>query len=105
MMGNTFRYISVIWIGCCCFCSWMEQGHATIRIVSSGRRFASKGDKSLGPRLKGGEEYRARLQYIEANPHLCAMSLSDSLGEESGSTVPQMTNITVPSDGSAGVYM
>ena len=44
--------------------------HATITVMDSGKRFASKQDAN-GKRLWKGYEYYARLQYLEGNMALC----------------------------------
>ena len=68
------------------FCSGSE---ATIRIVESGREYRSWPDEELGPGLDLGEVYKARLQQLKGNSHLC-------LGPEAN------WNVTVPEDGSPG---
>ncbi len=63
---------------------------ATIRILDSGRDYRSWPDHEVGLRLTEGEIYKARLQEIKGNSHLC------SLG--------QNWNITVPEDGLPGTF-
>lgn len=71
-------------------CLWFGPSDATIRIVDSGREYRSWPDQALGPQLAEGEIYKARLQQIQGNSHLC----SDS---------PKLNwNITIPDDGLPG---
>lgn len=69
-----------------------QETEATVRIVDSGREYASWPDQSLGPTLVEGQIYKARLQQIKGNSHLCSDSFSSSHHA-------QNWNVTVPNDG------
>lgn len=78
-----------------CLAVWVlliNRVQAIIRVESTGKSFKSWPDKSLGPRLaEDGRMYRARLQQLEGNSHLCYPP-SDGVS----------WNVTVPADGSSG---
>ena len=69
-----------------------QPGDASVRIVDSGKEYRSWPDQDLGPTLAVGEIYKARLQQLRGNSHLC----SDSPA--------QNWNVTVPEDGLPGTY-
>jgi len=71
---------------------WLSKGiHATIRVESTGQTYTSRLDDTLGPRLAEHEVYKARLQQLEGNAHLCYPP-SESV----------KWDITLPNDGMAG---
>jgi hypothetical protein len=75
------------WRLVCLALCWMNC-KATIRIVESGREFRSWPDHKLGPQLADGAVYKARLQQIQGNSHLCFAEFN--------------WNVTVPDDGLPG---
>lgn len=74
-----------------------QETEATVRIVDSGREYTSWPDQSLGPTLVEGQIYKARLQQIKGNSHLCSDSFSSSHHA-------QNWNVTVPNDGLPGTF-
>jgi hypothetical protein len=67
---------------------------AEITIVHTGKVFASKPDKQMGPHLFKGYDYMGRLQYVHGNLQLCPDVLN-----------PDATfRITAPTDGLPGTY-
>jgi hypothetical protein len=63
----------------------------TIHVESTGQSYQSWPDRSLGPQLAEHQLYKARLQQLRGNSHLC-FPPSDGVS----------WNVTVPDDGSPG---
>lgn len=80
--------LSASFLGILCLARLFVGSDGTIQIEESGREFRSWPDNDLGPRLAAREIYKARLQQIKGNSHLC----------EPGAN----WNVTVPEDGSPG---
>jgi hypothetical protein len=71
-----------------CLALWLMNCDATIRIEETGRVYRSWPDQELGPKLADGVIYKAHLQQIQGNAHLCFAGLN--------------WNVTVPDDGLPG---
>lgn len=72
----------------------LVQVEATITVMDTRHRYASRQDHSLGKRLWKGYEYMARLQYVDGNLPLCP---DDNDNNHSMHHAPY--NLTVPEDG------
>ena len=85
----------LLWRTVICFVGLFGRlSDATIRVESTGRSYQSWPDARLGPQLADHQVYRARLQQLKGNAHLCYPPSSSK---------PGVTwNVTVPSDGLAG---
>lgn len=70
----------------------LQKASATVIMVGSGERFATRPDAMIGERLTDGYEYMARLQRLDDNLDLCP----------TGDSEPYTYNITVPPDGLPG---
>lgn len=69
-----------------------DHSNATIKIVESGHEYRSWPDRELGLRMIDDTVYKARLQQIKGNSHLCFTGQNWNW------------NVTVPDDGLPGTF-
>jgi hypothetical protein len=87
---------NVLLFSCICLllnCFLLVQVEATITVMDTRHRYASRQDHTLGKKLWKGYEYMARLQWIDGNLPLCPEN------ENSGMVHRAPYNLTVPQDG------